>query len=505
LLAVALTGIQIGDGVVAKSPGGVHCYRGVCHRVLTLREAERRIGVLGSVVATHYDDPRVDRFNTGKFTSSGEAFDAENGARAASANLPDGAEVLVWHPGTLRAAHLRINDFGPFKNERTLDVTRAVAEDLGFAGDGVATLTLAVIWVPDGDVARYRRARSYPPSLGLIGVVAEAQLPALVAQLVATAARRNNGDPSDDIEVALAPPSFRSEAVATDEEAERRLAVFLAVNSVIRLPVIAPDVVSGRIELPVLALALDAPEIAAPPLATDTIAADEPAPDTVGPTSTVDVAIAPSAPTIAVLHVSEPRGTVQLWQRFIERTPLRATSVATGGAQVIALWWLLAIGLCGVAIYRRVLSRRSAGRHLRRDKATSGRLEASVRMPDDHHHLGVDLDIAGEVAATKPIQIAGRVCGGVQAPEITISLSGRVEGAVAADDVIVHGYVVGAIYARRLTVGATGVVIGEVTADAIEIAHGATLEADVRRLPDAAAAVAQTDLEAIARTIARAA
>ncbi len=135
LLAPAL----VAGPLDAKTPGETHCYGEICHRVYTLDETAALVGEPTAVVATYYDHPDVDRFNTGKYTSSGEEFDADNPTRASSANLPDGTEVLVWNPSNGRAVHVRINDFGPFHTDRKLDLTRAAAERLDFLAKGVQT------------------------------------------------------------------------------------------------------------------------------------------------------------------------------------------------------------------------------------------------------------------------------------------------------------------------------------------------------------------------------
>ena len=111
--------------LTAKAPGETHCYKDTCHRVYTLDETRRMIGQTTELVATHYDVPGVDKFNTGELTSSGERFDANNPGRTSASNFPDGTELLVWNPVTKRAAHVRVNDFGPFWGKRTLDVTPA--------------------------------------------------------------------------------------------------------------------------------------------------------------------------------------------------------------------------------------------------------------------------------------------------------------------------------------------------------------------------------------------
>ena len=60
---------------LAKTPGQTYCFRGICHRVLTVEETKRMVGRTETVVASFYDDPKVDGANPNIMTSSGERFD----------------------------------------------------------------------------------------------------------------------------------------------------------------------------------------------------------------------------------------------------------------------------------------------------------------------------------------------------------------------------------------------------------------------------------------------
>jgi len=144
--------------VLAKTPGEFHCYNGICHRVKSVDEMGRLVGMEVESSASFYDDAAHDSMNAGTITSSGEEFDADSDSHAASAYYPDGTELLVWNPKNRRLAHVRVNDFGPFYSYRTLDVTRGVAEKLDFVKSGVAKLRIIVIWAPGRDEARYRRS-----------------------------------------------------------------------------------------------------------------------------------------------------------------------------------------------------------------------------------------------------------------------------------------------------------------------------------------------------------
>lgn len=247
LIAVAMASVaSLGawafhTSLTAKAPGETHCYKDTCHRVYTLDETRRMVGQSVELVSTHYDVPGVDKFNTGELTSSGERFDANNPGRTSASNYPDGTELLVWNPVTKRAAHVRVNDFGPFWGKRTLDVTRRVAEDLGFARSGVAPLRTTVIWVPSTQAAKYRKERSYPLSLGLIGVVEPEQYDGLVAKLIASADLRNR----ELLPTPASPPDFNSEAVVAAIEMaanmELRLADLSAAVPIVNLGPLPPE------------------------------------------------------------------------------------------------------------------------------------------------------------------------------------------------------------------------------------------------------------------------
>ena len=70
--------------VEAKILGGTHCYFGICHRVKTLAETEKLIGVKATVKASFYDDCKRDRFNPCGLTASGEVLPTTNHCCGAS-------------------------------------------------------------------------------------------------------------------------------------------------------------------------------------------------------------------------------------------------------------------------------------------------------------------------------------------------------------------------------------------------------------------------------------
>ncbi|MBX3185471.1 MAG: septal ring lytic transglycosylase RlpA family protein [Labilithrix sp.] len=84
----------------------------------------------------------------GKKTASGERFDPTK-LTAAHRSLPFGTWVEVRRVDTGRVVRVRINDRGPFGDERrVIDVSRRAAEDLDLVRDGVTNVELRVVQGP---------------------------------------------------------------------------------------------------------------------------------------------------------------------------------------------------------------------------------------------------------------------------------------------------------------------------------------------------------------------
>lgn len=169
-------GLATSSLVEAKTPGKTYCFYRVCHRVMTLDETRRAMGKPINVVASHYDDPKRDRFNPTNLTSSGEWFRADVPDNAASPTLPNGTIVLAWNPATKQSAVLRINNAGPYWKNRTLDVSRAAASRLGFERQGVAPLRIQILHAATREDVAYRKGRRYAQVPGPIGTHASFDL-----------------------------------------------------------------------------------------------------------------------------------------------------------------------------------------------------------------------------------------------------------------------------------------------------------------------------------------
>lgn len=148
-LALGVLGLcgSSADGI-AKTPGKTYCINDVCHRVKTLDEMQSLVGFEEIVVASYYDDCRFDKHNPCTALSSGEDFRPDLPDNAASPVYPNGTILILSNPDTGAEVLVRVNNSGPYKKGRMLDVSRAAAEALGFKKRGVAKLKVTVISGP---------------------------------------------------------------------------------------------------------------------------------------------------------------------------------------------------------------------------------------------------------------------------------------------------------------------------------------------------------------------
>lgn len=87
----------------------------------------------------------------GRLTANGEVFDPSQ-LTAAHKTLPFNTLVRVVNEDNGRSVVVRINDRGPFKPGRIIDLSRAGAEAIGMVGSGVARVRLELLTLPDGVV-----------------------------------------------------------------------------------------------------------------------------------------------------------------------------------------------------------------------------------------------------------------------------------------------------------------------------------------------------------------
>lgn len=80
----------------------------------------------------------------GRQTSCGEIYDM-HGLTAAHKTLPMNTWLLIRNLENDRVVTVRVNDRGPFYEERIVDLTRAAADSLGFLDRGTARVRITVL------------------------------------------------------------------------------------------------------------------------------------------------------------------------------------------------------------------------------------------------------------------------------------------------------------------------------------------------------------------------
>lgn len=94
---------------------------------------------LGDGVASYYG-----RELAGNRTASGERFDPA-AMTAAHRTLPLGSRVRVTNKSNGKSVIVRINDRGPFRKGRLIDVSLAAAREISMVGAGMASVQLDLI------------------------------------------------------------------------------------------------------------------------------------------------------------------------------------------------------------------------------------------------------------------------------------------------------------------------------------------------------------------------
>jgi peptidoglycan lytic transglycosylase len=87
-------------------------------------------------------------YSSGAYLADGERFNPDNPHICANKTLSFGTRLRVTNPQNGRTLRCVVRDRGPFVRGRSLDVSRAGAEALGFRRQGVARLRVQVISSP---------------------------------------------------------------------------------------------------------------------------------------------------------------------------------------------------------------------------------------------------------------------------------------------------------------------------------------------------------------------
>lgn len=80
----------------------------------------------------------------GRKTANGERFNM-NSLTAAHKSLPFGTKLKVTCTSTGKSVIVRVNDRGPFKPGRSLDLSKGAAEQLGMIGRGITKVKYEIL------------------------------------------------------------------------------------------------------------------------------------------------------------------------------------------------------------------------------------------------------------------------------------------------------------------------------------------------------------------------
>jgi rare lipoprotein A len=137
LLTTSLWSISKKDRIIRAS---LHPYtvKGITYYPHKVSIGETKSGILASWYGEYFH---------GRKTANGEIYDM-HGNTAAHKTYPLGTVLLVTNPKNYKSIEVKINDRGPFWNERELDLSMGAAEYLEVKEQGVAKVDIEVISVP---------------------------------------------------------------------------------------------------------------------------------------------------------------------------------------------------------------------------------------------------------------------------------------------------------------------------------------------------------------------
>lgn len=100
------------------------------------------VGGVETGVASWYGHPYH-----GRAAASGEIYDMEQ-LTAAHRTLPFGTMVRVFNLDNSKTVDVRINDRGPFIDDRVIDLSHAAAQAIDLIGPGTARVRLEIVTLP---------------------------------------------------------------------------------------------------------------------------------------------------------------------------------------------------------------------------------------------------------------------------------------------------------------------------------------------------------------------
>lgn len=108
-------------------------------------------------------------------------------------------------------------------------------------------------------------------------------------------------------------------------------------------------------------------------------------------------------------------------------------------------------------------------------------MQGSAENQNPESMIGKSIVIKGEITASAPLHVYGRVEGSINAPEqrVTIAREGKAKANIRAREVVILGDVRGDLDGDRAEIRSSGSLTGKLAANRISIEEGAVLKGSI--------------------------
>jgi cytoskeletal protein CcmA (bactofilin family) len=101
----------------------------------------------------------------------------------------------------------------------------------------------------------------------------------------------------------------------------------------------------------------------------------------------------------------------------------------------------------------------------------------------DNIIIGEGVRVSGKVESSGLLEVHGTIEGEARAREVRVGATGRVEGALFADEVDLRGFAGDSVKVEKcLTVRATGTLVGQIVYRSVQIENGASIRGNMDQL-----------------------
>ena len=215
-------------------------------------QAHQKIGRPYTIMGKTYIPARDDSYNRvgiaswygpkfhGKLTANGEIFD-QNAMTAAHPTLPLPSVVRVTNLKTGKQILVRVNDRGPFIDDRLIDLSKRAARELGYHSSGITKVRVEYVGPAP--------LNGKPPPITMVSAPKESKQPVARPALHQPAVQGWPEDPGKKYKIALSKPRtaasgwFVQAGAFSDERKAKRIAAKMRVSG---KPMVQPAWINNR-------------------------------------------------------------------------------------------------------------------------------------------------------------------------------------------------------------------------------------------------------------------